>query len=124
MRLLVAFVAFSALLVATDARADPPAPFVVTANNVKAAVRVQVSEGRTLPCDASANRMLFDGQLPPGEAIQGMIGPESACICVRSTIEGFSRNGWGSSRLACRPCVGRVCRPAPDPTIRVVLDTH
>jgi hypothetical protein len=121
-RLLAGSCGLLAALIATDGRADPPAPFFITATNTRAPIRVQIAEGRTMPCDASSNRSLYDGWLAPGGALEGTIGGESACICVRNTTEAFPKNGWSGSRLACRPCRGRPCRPPPDPTIRVVLD--
>ena len=94
---------------------------VVVAMAGNAEVRVQVSEGLTKPCDSENNRLLFDGRLKPGESFRTTIA--SDCICVRHTSAAFRRVDWTMSGLACRRriCQGRICRPAPDPTIYVSL---
>lgn len=97
-------------------RASESAPVVLTsASSVE--VRVQLAEGLTAPCDSGNNRMLFDGRLAPGATFRASIGGD--CVCIRSTSASFPNSKWTTSGLKCRPrtCRGRVCRPAPDPTI-------
>ncbi len=108
------------VLTSAGSLATEPAPVVVTMNG-SARLRVQVSEGLTMPCDSLNNRMLFDGQLSPGETFRTTIGGE--CVCVRNTTSPFREVDWTTPGLVCRKrvCHGRVCRPAPDPTIRLSL---
>lgn len=108
------------ILTSAGGLATEPVPVVITMNG-DARLRVQVSEGLTTPCDSSNNRALFDGRLSPGETFRTTIGSE--CICVRNTRSPFREVDWTTPGLVCRKrvCSGRVCRPAPDPTIRVSL---
>ena len=101
-------------------RANESAP-VIVAMTGNAELRVQVSEGLTKPCDSENNRLLFDGRLKPGESFRTTIAGD--CICVRHTSAAFREVDWTMSGLACRRriCQGRICRPAPDPTIYVSL---
>ena len=111
----------SCVLMAPGAlHADEPTPVVVTMGGGDR-LRVQVSEGLTMPCDSSNNRMLFDDRLGPGETFRASIAGE--CVCLRHTTSPFRNVDWTTSGLACRKrvCHGRVCRPAPDPTIRISL---
>ncbi len=88
----------------------------------RAPVRVRISEGATVPCDASTNRVLFDGWLADQAVFRTTIASET--ICVEHTWDDYPRAGWAPAGLAHRPkiCLGRRCVPAPDPTIRVALD--
>jgi hypothetical protein len=101
-------------------RANESADVVVTStSNVD--VRVQLAEGLTAPCDSGNNRMLFDGRLAAGATFRSAIGGD--CVCIRSTSTSFPNSEWSTSGLKCRPrtCRGRVCRPAPDPTIYLAV---
>lgn len=121
MRRFVAVVSLGAIVVTTSrGLATEPAPVVITMGG-HARLRVQVSEGLTMPCDSQNNRALFDGRLSPGETFRASIGGE--CVCVRHTTSPFRDVDWTSPGLACRKrvCRGRICRPAPDPAIRVSL---
>lgn len=80
-----------AVLVSSDAKADTPCPVVVTMSG-RASVRIQLAEGNTIPCDSSHNRMLFDGWITPGSALNTQIN--GACVCVCNTVDSFPRNGW------------------------------
>jgi hypothetical protein len=90
---------------------------VVLTSTSDVEVRVQLAEGLTTPCDSGNNRMLLDGRLPPGATFRTAIAGD--CVCIRSTSASFPNSDWSTSGLKCRPrtCRGRVCRPAPDPTI-------
>jgi hypothetical protein len=90
---------------------------VVVRSESSVEVRVQVAEGVTTPCDSGSNRMLLDGRLPPGATFRAAIAGD--CVCIRSTSASFPNSEWSTSGLKCRPriCRGRICRPAPDPTI-------
>jgi hypothetical protein len=113
----VLFVASS--LTSSALHADESAPVVATVHGGD--IRVQISEGLTRPCDSRDNRMLFDGRLKSGESFRGAIGGD--CVCVRHTSSRFPRVDWSESGLVCRPriCHGKICRPAPDPTIYLSL---
>lgn len=108
------------VLTSAGGLATEPVLVVITMTG-NARLRVQVSEGLTTPCDSSNNRALFDGHLNPGETFRAIIGTE--CICVSNTTSPFREVDWTTPGLVCRKrvCKGRVCRPAPDPTIRVSL---
>jgi hypothetical protein len=121
MRRLIAVLGPAAIVLsAARGLATEPTPVVVTMGG-NARLRVQVSEGLAMPCDSSNNRSLFDGQLGPNETFRASIGGE--CICVRHTTSPFRVTDWTTSGLLCRKrvCRGRVCKPAPDPTIRLSL---
>ena len=107
----------------TAAAAPPkPAPVIVTMQS-HGRVRVQVSEGTTMPCDSTDDRMLFDATLGPDESFQSSIA--GRCICVRHTTDAFPQNGWTTSKLACSPnCPRGFGRRCTDPTIRVLLDAR
>ena len=102
--------------VSSGLRANESGAVVVTSTS-SVALRVQVAEGVTGPCDSGNNRMLLDGPLAPGATFRASIA--SDCVCIRSTSAAFPKSDWTTSGLKCRPrtCRGRVCRPAPDPTI-------
>jgi hypothetical protein len=117
----VAAGALLAAVVATTSsalRANESGAVVVTSTS-SVELRVQVAEGLTAPCDSGNNRMLLDGRLPPGATFRATIAGD--CVCIRSTSASFPNSDWTPSGLKCRPriCRGRVCRPAPDPTIYV-----
>jgi hypothetical protein len=97
-------------------RADESAAVVVTSTS-DVDVRVQLAEGVTAPCDSGNNRMLLDARLPAGATFRAAIAGD--CVCIRSTSASFPNSDWSTSGLKCRPriCRGRICRPAPDPTI-------
>ncbi len=97
-------------------RANESAPVVVTSAS-RVDLRVQISEGLTSPCDSGNDRMLFDGRLAAGTTFRTAIAGD--CVCIRSTSPSFPNSDWSTPGLKCRPkiCRGRVCRPAPDPTI-------
>lgn len=117
----MAFVVSVGLLAASrELSADEPTPVVVTMGG-NATLRVEVAEGRTTPCDSSNNRALFNSRMKPGDSFRASIGGE--CVCVRHTTAAFPETEWTTSGLQCRRriCRGRICKPAPDPTIRVSL---
>lgn len=97
-------------------RANESAAVVITSTS-SVDVRVQLAEGVTAPCDSSNNRMLLDGRLAAGATFRTAIA--GYCVCIRFTSASFPNTEWSTSGLKCRPrvCRGRVCRPAPDPTI-------
>ena len=109
---------------AAQADEPTPAPIVVTLQG-KGPVRVVVAEGNVLPCISADNRKLWDGRFEPGGTLN--LSTFQECVCVQQTISPSVELDWGPSRLRCRPqvCTGGyragICRPAPDPTIRVEL---
>ena len=119
--LLVSF--FAPFLVSDDASAAEPTAVVITMTGT-ARVRLEVSAGRGMPCDSSANTPLFDGWMTGGQVFNAMTTEE--CVCVRNTTKAFPSSGWSAPGLACRKriCRGRICRPAPDQTIRATLSTE
>ena len=110
------------LFVSDDANAAEPTPVVVMMNG-EGHVRLEVSAGTALPCDSSANAPLFDGWIEGGQVFTATT--TEACVCVRHTNKKFPSSGWSTAGLVCRKqiCRGRICRPAPDQTIRVKLST-
>ena len=90
------------LFVSDDANAAEPTPVVVMMNG-EGHVRLEVSAGTALPCDSSANAPLFDGWIDGGQVFTATT--TEACVCRKQI------------------CRGRICRPAPDQTIRVKLST-
>ena len=104
------------LTVSSGLRANESAAVVVTSTS-RVDLRVQISEGLTAPCDSGNDQMLFDGRLPAGATFRTAIAGD--CVCIRSTNASFPNSDWSTPGLKCRPriCRGRVCRPAPDPTI-------
>ena len=121
--IVVTMLAFGGLAGASE---QGSAPVVVTMQS-RGRVRVQVSEGVTMPCDSFDDRMIFDGMLGPNESYRSSIA--SRCVCVRHTTDSFPRIEWRTSQLACRPVYcpnghGHRCYPASDPTIRVSLDAR
>ena len=101
---------------ASSLRANESAGVVITSTS-SVDVRVQLAEGVTAPCDSSNNRMLLDGRLAAGATFRTAIAGD--CVCIRFTSASFPNTEWSTSGLKCRPrtCRGRICRPAPDPTI-------
>jgi hypothetical protein len=111
------------VFVSDDASAAEPTP-VVIAMQGEGRVRLEVTAGRAMPCDSSANTPLFDGWIAGGDVFNATTTEE--CVCVRHTTKAFPSSGWSTPGLACRKriCRGRVCRPAPDQTIRATLSTN
>lgn len=101
--------------------ATAPAQVVVSVKSTKK-IRVQLSEGSTLPCDSRDNKMLFDSTLGNGQGFQGTT--DLGCICVRHTSDAFPQAGWSESKMVCRPktCKGKVCKPLSSAPIRVDID--
>jgi hypothetical protein len=121
--LLVLLSLLAVTAVSDDAGAAEPTPVVVTMKG-KGRVRLEVAAGSTLPCDSSANTPLFDGWIEGGQVFNS--ATTEACVCVRHTSKSFPTSGWSTPGLACRKqiCRGRICRPAPDQTIRANLSTE
>lgn len=113
---------FVALSVSSDASALEPTQFIITMHG-DGRVRLEVAAGNTTPCDSSTNTKLFDGPINGGQTIK-FTRPEE-CACIRSTTKKFPNSGWSTPGLVCRKrdCRGRICRPSPDPTVRVDLST-
>ncbi len=91
------------------------------------AVRVRVAEGPATPCDSGENHLLVNGKFEPGQVVRSSTAND--CVCVQQTYYPFPDIDWQPAGFVCRPmkCVGfgkgRVCRPAPDPTIRVKISS-
>jgi len=113
---------FAAVAVATDANADAPpqpAPVVVIAHGPKT-IKVRLSVGSSMPCDAMSNRQLYTGPMKPGEHL---VWPfHEACACLEQTYDDFPETGWGAPLLRCRPkiCYGQYC--VPDTSFPVHFD--
>jgi hypothetical protein len=128
-RLLVVFATGALLvaMVAERAQAEEPtaAPIVVTLEG-KGPVRVVVAEGNVLPCISADNRRLWDGKFEPGGTLS--LSTLQGCVCVQHTVAPSVDLDWGPPETYCRPQICTrtyrgvpICRPAPDPTIRVQL---
>jgi hypothetical protein len=120
-RALVVTLPLALAMLATASSAGEPVPIEVRLR-ARAPVHVRVSEGTTTPCDASPNRVLFDGWMSADDIFRTKIGTET--ICVEHTWDDFPRSGWSAPGLAHRPkiCRGKRCVSAAEPTIRVTLD--
>jgi hypothetical protein len=112
----------AATFCASDAVAVEPAPLFVTFQG-SGKVRVQIADGQVTPCDSSDNHMVYSGWIHPSETLATAIGGD--CACIRHTTPRFPNTEWSMSTKHCRPriCRGRICRPAPDSTIRVQLSS-
>lgn len=86
-------------------------------------VRLRVAQGAAMPCDAAGNHLLVNGKFGPGQVVA--TSTDAQCVCVQQTHQPFVDVDWSPAVFACRPvtCSGggksRVCRLAPDPTIRI-----
>ncbi len=121
-RAICASILLSLSLIAADAGAGEVIPIVVTVTGT-GAVRIRVAEGPAQPCDSRENRLLLQGKFEPGTVLRS--ATVDSCVCVQHTRDPFTDVDWTTPVLACRPMVcvrkGRalVCKPAPDPTIRI-----
>lgn len=92
------------------------------------AVRVRVSEGMAMPCDSSESHLIIDGKYEPGEVLRGSSSED--CVCVQHTYEPFADIDWSDAKVICRPMNCEKinstlrCTPAPDPTIRVSIESR
>lgn len=124
----IAALAAVASLVVTSASvgADDGMPVVVKSLGPKS-MRVRISAGQTLPCDSSANDKIFEGKLDPGWSIT--VYTASLSVCVEHTYHDFPDVHWSQGDIEWRPMIctwyGKYkhCVPAPDPTIRVNVDS-
>jgi len=114
-------------LCAGRAVAEDASPVLVVAHGPKA-VLVEIAAGEAMPCDSSANHMLYRGWLLPGEARE--LSSAVASVCFRQTYDNFSEANWSTPRLLrplplCSALRRRVgpCTPVPDRTIRVEVSS-
>jgi hypothetical protein len=119
----IAVALLGVVVVSDDASAAEPTPVIVIVNG-DGRIRLEVSAGSTIPCESSANTPLFDGWIDGGQVWSATT--TEGCVCVRHTSKKFPSSGWSTPGLACRKqiCRGRICRPAPDQTIRVTFSTN
>ncbi len=110
---------------AHDAVALTP-PWIVVAVGPRP-VRVQLSLDTSggSSCGESSERKIADAMVDPKKPLVAVTSAE--CVCVRHTYDNFPTLNWAPGSVACRPvlCDGRghrVCRVAPDPTIRVTIN--
>ena len=106
------------LAVRSDAAADESSPVVVEALGPKA-VRIELSEGHTKPCDSNETKRLFVGWIQPGTRWTTTVG--SHCVCMRHTFDNFPNTNWSGSHLFCS--TRSKYRPGPDPTIRIAFSS-
>ncbi|GAC1394708.1 MAG: hypothetical protein NVSMB47_04050 [Polyangiales bacterium] len=91
-------------------------------------LRVRVASGNVAPCDSLADESIFSDTLKPGAVVERAL-TVGECVCVEQTYEPFPDVGWGQARFQCRPVIchgsgkARLCRPDPDPTIRIDLSS-
>ena len=113
-------VVIAILAIPRGLNANESTPVVVTMGG-SVELRVEIADGLATPCDSDHNRPVFNGRMKPGETFRASIAGE--CVCVRNTTAGFRETGWTTPGLVCRKrvCKGRICRPAPDPTIYLSL---
>ena len=93
---------FAALLLgtlATDAAAEPER----TTTPVRVAVvgqgriRVVVADGTSRPCDASGNRVLFDGRASAGETLD--LASTTGSVCVDHTYGRLRESQWAGASI-------------------------
>jgi hypothetical protein len=101
---------------------DPLLPVIVTSVGPKA-MRLRVASGVVGPCSSASNTPLFDGRIAPGQQV--ILGTTENCVCVEHTYDDFPDSNWSMGQIACHvmTCVGRTCRPNPDPAIRVTVSS-
>ena len=70
-----------ALCAVREALADtsPPTPVTITILG-RGAIRLLVADGASRPCDASDNRVLFNGHVRVGDEIKLSSGTGSVCV--------------------------------------------
>ena len=102
--------------------ADSVQPVVVTSVGPKA-MRLRVAAGVVGPCTSPSNTPLFDGTIGPGQQI--VLGTSENCVCVEHTFGDFPDANWSESQIACHvmSCIGRRCRPNPDPAIQISVSS-
>lgn len=106
----IAFLAIvlGGLVLAADASArippppPPPAPITLVVTG-PAAIRVRLTAGVGMPCDASMNQKIFDAKAKPGFASTWLVS--STCFCVEHTTVAFPDVEWVPPRIECRPMV-------------------
>jgi len=114
------------LLAATASASTASIPVEVRAQGAKP-MRLVVAQGPAFPCSSPENHRLIEGKIHPGEVVRASTTTE--CVCVQHTREPFTEIDWAPPFHACRPriCTGfgryRRCVPAPDPTIRIVVES-
>lgn len=129
MRVLRVAVLILGLDVAADANALgqggsavlPPVPVEIVLRGPEA-VRVVLSEGRTLPCTSRDNHLLYAGRLGDGALLRATTTRD--CVCVQQTFAPFADVDWSNGFVACRIGACRYrgrCSQPSDPTIRVSL---
>ncbi len=89
----------------STAAGGAPVPVTVV-TNTQSAVRVRIAAGMVRPCQSSADRMLFDGQVAPQHPL-GLWSPE-ACVCEEHTSSAFPDSEWPPASIRCG-CSGRGC---------------
>jgi hypothetical protein len=99
-------IAASTTAVPADAGADWPVSIVVVGHG---AIRLRLAAGRTMPCDSSSNRMLFDGWVGVGR-YEWATGTD--VVCFEHTSGALRESDWSGAHLA--PTVTRDWRWGPN----------
>jgi hypothetical protein len=95
--LLIAVVTLGVSL-APDSPADSITSTSVTVNVVgKGRIRLLVADGSSRPCDASDNRVLFNGHAKAGDAIK--VAAATGSVCVDHTYGSLRESQWAGANI-------------------------
>jgi hypothetical protein len=108
-------------LVTTDAPAADEAIPVVVSVVGRGTIRARVADGTSLPCDSSANHLLFDGHLKAGDRIN--LASLSGSVCVDHTYGAFRESQWAGGTLWSGARFKPWSNRQPEPVIRGTLST-
>jgi hypothetical protein len=63
----------------------------------KGKIRLVVADGSSRPCDASDNRVLFDGHVKAGEEIK--VAAATGSVCVDHTYGSMRESQWAGANI-------------------------
>lgn len=96
--IVILLAACSLCSLARDAPADttPPTRVTVTVTG-QGEIRLIVADGATRPCDASGNRILFDGHAKAGDEIG--LAASTGSVCVDHTYGALRDSQWAGASI-------------------------
>ncbi|HEY3816027.1 MAG TPA: hypothetical protein VGL81_02595 [Polyangiaceae bacterium] len=95
---LVAAVVALGLSLAPDSPAQSFTPTPVTVNVIgKGKIRLIVADGSSRPCDASGNKVLFDGHARAGDEIK--VAAATGSVCVDHTYGSMRESQWAGASI-------------------------
>ncbi len=81
---------------AAPADTTPPVPVTVTVVG-HGEIRLLVADGASRPCDASDNRVLFDGRVRSGDEIK--LTSVTGSVCVDHTYGALRESQWAGASI-------------------------